>query len=147
MRKHIISSLAAAALVLSACGGGGGDLSGDQAKAVDLLVSSAEAGGVEVDKGCVEKVAEKLSDADAKAIVDSANGDDPDLGGAPEELQSELFSCVNMDSMIDSMIDEIGDQPGVDKDCLRGILEDLSPDELAAGEMPDGLLDCIEISG
>lgn len=145
MRTKVLSALAAAVLVLSACGGGGA--SGDQGKAADLLVSSAKAEGIDVDKDCVDKVAEKLSDEDAKMIVDSGTDGDPDLSAAGEALQNELFSCVSMDSLIDQMMAEIGDQEGVDKDCLRGVLEGLSSDQLASGEMPDSLFECIDLGG
>ena len=146
MRTKVLSSLAATVLVLSACGGGGG-ASGDQGKAADLLVSSAEAEGIDVDKGCVEKVADKLSDADAKLIVAAGADGDADLSAAGEALQTELFDCVDMDSLIDQMMDEIGDDPSVDKDCLRGELEDLSRDQLATGDLPDSLFECIDLGG
>lgn len=145
MRTKVLSSLAAAVLVLSACGGGGA--SGDQGKAADLLVSSAKAEGIDVDKGCVDKVAEKLSDEDAKLIVAAGADGDADLSPAGEALQSELFSCVDIDSLIDQMMSEIGDEEGVDKECLRGVLESLSADQLSSGDMPDSLFECIDLGG
>ena len=151
MQTRIISSLAAAALVLSACGGGGdgggGSASGDQAKAADMIVTSMEAEGIDVDSGCIDKLATQLSDEDAKKIVEAGTDGEPELSAEGEALGDEIFGCVDMSSLVDQMMETIGDQPGVDKDCLREVLEGLTAEQLQSSEMPDSLFECIDIGG
>lgn len=145
MRTRIFSSLAVAGLVLSACGGGGA--SGAQGEAVDALVKSASAEGIEVDKSCVEDVAKKLSDEDADKIVAAGDEGDFELSAEGEALTNEMISCVEIDSFVDSIIDEIGDEEGVDKDCLREVLGDLNPEELASDGLTEAMFGCIDIGG
>ena len=143
MRTRIISSLAAATLLLSACGGGA---SGSQGKAADLLIKSAADENIDIDKGCAQDLAKKLSDADAEKIVAAGDGD-TQLSPAGEALTTEMLGCVDIDSLIDSLIEQIGEQPGVDKDCLRDVLKDLDPEALAGGDIPDGIVECIDLGG
>lgn len=143
MRTRIISSLAAATLLLSACGGGA---SGPQGEAADLLIKSATDEGIDIDKGCAEDLANQLSDADAEKIVAADDGD-TQLSPEGEALTIKMLSCVDIDSLVDSLIQQIGDQPGVDKDCLREVLKELDPEALAAGDIPDGIVECIDIGG
>ena len=143
MRTRIICSIATAALVLGACGGGGG---GSRGEDVDQLMTSAKDTGLDLDKSCVEDIASKLSDDDAKRIVDAGPDGTPVLSDEGEALGEEILGCVSMDSLIDSIVADVGDE-NVDVECLKDALKGLSPAELAAGDLPDGMLDCIKPGG
>ena len=142
MRTRIISSLATATLLFSACGGGGA--SGAQGEAVDALMESAEAEGIDVDKGCVEDLAKKLSDADAEKLAASGGDGDVELSPEGEALQFELFGCVDIDSYVDTLVGEMGDE--IDADCLKDALKDA---DLSAGEgaLAGAMFECINIDG
>jgi len=141
MRTRIISSLAVATLVLSACGGSGGD----QGEVADLLIESAAEEGLELDKDCVNDVADKLSDEDAEKMVEAGVDGDADISPEAEALAFEMISCLDADSLVDSMIEEMGDE--VDADCMRDVLKDVDPAALATGDLPDGFLDCMDLGG
>jgi hypothetical protein len=142
MRTRIISTLAAATLALSACGGGGA--SGAQGEAADALAESAEAEGLDIDKGCVEDLAKKLSDADAEKLAAAGADDDPELSPEGEALQFELFDCVDIDSYVDLLVEDMGDE--VDADCLKDALEDM---DLSKGEeaLTGALFECVDFGG
>ncbi len=143
MHTRINGLIATAALVLGACGGGGG---GSQGEVVDQLMASAEDAGLDLDKSCVEDIASKLSDDDAKRIVDAGPDGEPVLSDEGEALGEEILGCVSMDSMIDSIVADVGDE-NVDVECLKDVLKGLSPSELAAGDLPDGMLECLKVGG
>ncbi len=144
--KRIVSALAVAALALSACGGGGG---GDQAKAADKLIASGKEAGFELDEACVKDLAGKLSDADAKLIVEAGADDDPTLSAEGEALGNQAIGCVSKDSFVDQILAELPDDGSVDKDCVKDKLKDLDPADLASGEVPDemstAMVECIKL--
>ena len=141
MRTRIISTLAAALLTLTACGGGA---SGAQGEAADALMESAEAEGLDLDKGCVEDVAKKLSDSDAEKLAAAGADGDAELSPEGEALQFELFDCVDIDSYVDLIVEDMGDE--VDADCLKDALEvmDLSRGEEA---LFGALSECADLGG
>lgn len=141
MRTRIISTLAITTLVLSACGGSGGS----QGEVADLLIESAAEEGLELDKGCVNDVADKLSDEDAEKMVEAGVDGEADISPEAEALAFEMISCLDADSLVDSMIEEMGDE--VDADCMRDLLKDVDPAALATGNLPDGFLDCMNLGG
>ena len=145
MRTRLIGSLAIATLALTACGGGDGS-SGSQGEVADMLLADAADDGLELDEDCVRETAGKLSDDDADKILEAGPDGDADVSAEAGELAAEMFGCVDTDALVDEMVAELGGE-GVDADCLKEVLGDVDPDALAAGAMPDGLFDCIELSG
>lgn len=129
---RIMTAAIASIALLTACGGGE-SASDDRAKVADELMDSAKAEGLELDQECVDKIASKLSDADAQLMVDSIGDEDmPTLSDSGEALKAELFGCVGTDALVDQLMESIGDQPGMDKDCIRDVFEGLSSDDMAA---------------
>ena len=142
MRTRLISSLAIAALALSACGGGD-----DKSAAVDDLMESAEEAGLDLDRSCVDNVADKLSDDDLKALAEAGPDGEAELSSEGEALTGELLSCISSESMVDTIMAQIGDTEGLDEECLREVLSNFDAAELAEGELPDGVFDCITFDG
>jgi hypothetical protein len=138
-RKLVTAAIAAVSL-LAACGGDdGASAGGDQTKAADALLESAEEADIALDADCVREASAKLTDADAKLIVDSIDTDgEPTLSDAGEALKGEIFACLDPSQLVDQMMEEIGDQPGMDKDCVREVLDGLTSDEIASIAQGDG---------
>ncbi len=139
----------------TACGGddgGSGSLSADQRTAVDKLMTEVGDSGMKVERSCVEKVAAKLSPADAKAIAEAGPGEDPTLSDEGEALSSELFSCVDTDALVDLMVGEM-DRSGVkvDRDCVKKAIGKLSAEDFAGDEPSEeafGLIfECVDLGG
>ncbi len=143
MRTRLIGSLAIGTLALAACGSGSG---GQQGEVADMMLEAADDEGFDLDEDCVRETADKLSDDDAAKIIEAGPDGDADLSSDAEALANEMFSCVNTDALVDQMVDQLGGE-GIDADCLKDVLGDMDPEALAAGEMPDGLFDCIQIDG
>jgi len=142
MRTKLFSAIAATTLVVSvsACGGGGG---GDQGEVADMLMDAASEGGLELDEDCVNDTAAKLSDDDAKKIVDAGPDGDPELSPEAEALADEIFNCVDAGAFVDTILAEFEGDDSVDTDCLREELEGLtSPDEIQ-DKMFDVMIDCM----
>ena len=113
--------------------------------ALDSLRQICAEEGLELDKGCVNDVADKLSDEDAEKMVEAGVDGDADISPEAEALAFEMISCLDADSLVDSMIEEMGDE--VDADCMRDLLKDVDPAALATGDLPDGFLDCMDLGG
>ena len=139
MRKKLFSTLAAMAVVASACGGSGG---GDQGEVADMFIELASEGGLELDRGCVEDAAARLSDEDAKALVEAGTDGDPDLSPEADEIGDSIFNCVDASSFVDSFIAEFEDEDSIDTDCLREELEGLTTPEEIEEKMFDVALSC-----
>jgi hypothetical protein len=147
MNSRIVGTLIVAALAVTACGGGS---SGDRGEAVDLFVEAMEAEGVDVDRGCAEKVADKLSDDDVQAIIDEANGRDAEMSAAGQALADDLLDCVDIgaaftDDIIDQIVEGAGDN--VDADCMREAIQDLdlsNPDDPAVAT---AMIECVNLGG
>jgi hypothetical protein len=132
MLKIMTATIASLSL-LAACGGGGDGGSDDRAKVADELMKSAENEGLDVDAECVDKVAAGLSDADAQLMVDSIGDDEmPTLSDEGEAQKGKLLGCISSDALVQQMMDSIGDQPGMDKECLKGVLDELSSEDMAS---------------
>ena len=139
--KKLVTAAIAAVTLLAACGGddGGSAGGGDQTKAADALLESAEEEDIALDEECVREVSAKLTDEDAKLILDSIDSDDePTLSEAGEALKGEIFGCIDSSQLVDQMMEEIGDQPGMDKDCVREVLDGLSSDDIASIAQGEG---------
>ncbi len=135
--KKLVTAAIVAVTLLAACGsddgGSGSDGGGDQTKAADALMKSAEEEDIALDEDCVREVSAKLTDEDAKLILDSIDSDgEPTLSDAGEVLKGEIFGCIDASQLVDQMMQEIGDQPGMDKDCVREVLDGLSSDDIAS---------------
>jgi hypothetical protein len=143
MRKPILGSIAVAAVTLAACGGGG-----SQGEVADLLLDSAEQEGFELDRGCVEDVAGKLSDADADKILEAGPDSDPVLSAEGEALSNELLDCVDTDSVIDAMIAplvaEMGEE-NVDIDCIKNAARDLDLSDPEDPQFALAMFECVDI--
>lgn len=101
MRNRIIGTLAVATLALAgtACGGDDDGGSGNQGKVADMLIEAlaeVETDGVTIDKDCIRDKASKLSDDDAKKIVEAGPDGDPDVSAEAEAIAESLFDCVEI---------------------------------------------------
>ena len=125
---------------------------------VDLItadvVSEAAASGVVVDSACVADIVRKLSDADQQLLIDSIGDDmaEPTLSAEGEALGTEIIGCADKDGLVDMMMASMGSIPGMDADCVRGLLEEMDPallmslsDESSAGatEFSTKLMACL----
>ena len=132
-RFTAIAASAMLAVGAAACGGddGGGD---DQEAAADLFLEQAEQAGIDGDDDCVREKADKLSDADAKAIVDAGSDGSPELSPEGEALSLELAGCVSTEDLMDQVLSSLPE--GVDEDCVRDALEDVDLSAIAGGDTP-----------
>jgi hypothetical protein len=143
MRTRIICSVATAALLLGACGSGSNNA---HTEVVDQLMESADAAGLVLDRSCVEDIAAQLSDDDSKRIIEAGPDEQPVLSDEGEALGTDLFGCVSTDSLVDSIITDMGDE-NVDVECMKDALKGLDTATLAAGDLPDGIFECIKTGG
>ena len=126
---------------------------------VDLItadvVSQAAASGLTVDSACVADIVRKLSDADQQLLVDSIGDDmaEPTLSAEGEALGTEIIGCADKGGLVDMMMASMGSIPGMDIDCVRGLLEEMDPvqlmslgDESSAGatEFSTQLMACMK---
>ena len=140
MHTRFVTIVSVSMLALAACGGGSS--SGPQGEVADLFAEVAEEQGLELDRDCVDEATARLSDADAQAIVDAGPDGSPDLSDEANAIGDDVFSCVGMDSFIDSMIAEMEDED-VDVDCLRDELATFSrPDEVETAVLMDAMISC-----
>ncbi len=134
MRQQLFSTLTVAAVVVSACGGSGG---GKQGEVADMFIDLASDEGVELDRGCVEDAAARLSDDDAKAIVDAGTDGDADLSPEADAVGDSIFNCVDVGSYVDLMVEQFSDDDSVDAECLREKLSEMT----TAAEIEEGIFD------
>lgn len=121
----------AALSLLAACGGDDGG-SSDVDTAVDKAVEEAAAEGVSLDRDCVKDIAEKLSDEDIAKIAESEDGEDVELSPEGEALSIEILGCVPKDELVDQMMTSLAGTEGVDEECLRGVFDEMTTEELQA---------------
>ena len=114
--------------------GGGGDGGENQNEAADIFIEQAEAAGIETDEDCVREKAEKLSDADAQAIVDAGDDGSPELSPEGEALSMELASCISTEDLMEEVLSSLPE--GIDEDCVREAMEGVDLSTLASGETP-----------
>jgi len=123
------------ALALGACGDdddGGGAGSSLQSRVADNVMDEAEDEDVELDRACVDVITAQLSDEDAQVIVDSIGSDeDPDVSDEGDALAAQIFGCASDGDIVDALMENF-DQEGLDEDCVRGVLEGYTSEELAA---------------
>ncbi|CAB4539285.1 MAG: hypothetical protein ACK5CE_14560 [Actinomycetes bacterium] len=130
MKKTLTAAIASLALLTAACGGDDGG--GDQSKVADEMLEMADAEGIALEEDCVREVAAKLSDDDAAALLKSLGTDEePDISADADALAEEMFGCIETDALVDQMMEQIGNQPGMDQDCVREVLDGLSTDDLS----------------
>jgi hypothetical protein len=130
-KKNFAAAIATLALLGASCGSGGG--SGDATKIADKIMTSAKDDGMELDKSCVTKLAEKFNDADTEMLVDNLDNKDFDLDQLSDEgaaLGMQVIGCADKDALVDMMMEEIGDVPGADPECIRAALGKLDADAL-----------------
>jgi hypothetical protein len=114
--------------------GDDGDGGENQNEAADIFIEQAEAAGIETDEDCVREKAEKLSDADAQAIVDAGDDGSPQLSPEGEALSIELASCISTEDLIEEVLSSLPE--GIDEDCVREAMEGVDLSNLAGGETP-----------
>jgi hypothetical protein len=114
--------------------GDDGDGGENQNEAADIFIEQAEAAGIETDEDCVREKAEKLSDADAQAIVDAGDDGSPQLSPEGEALSIELASCISTEDLIEEVLSSLPE--GIDEDCVREAMEGVDLSNLASGETP-----------
>jgi hypothetical protein len=130
-KKNFAVAIATLALIGASCGGGDG--SGDAAKIADKIITSAKDEGMELDKSCVTKLAEKFNDADTEMLVDNLDNEDFDLDQLSDEgaaLGMQVIGCADKDALVDMMMEEMGEMPGADPECIRAALGKLDTDAL-----------------
>jgi hypothetical protein len=131
--------VAAAGLVLLGCGRADGN--GEPATAADTFLRAAEDDGLEVDEGCVEALAARLSPADARAVVDAGpDGSPADLSPQGARIVDRLLTCADPDALADLMVEELealGSE--VDAECVRDVIAGLDLDAaFSSGEPAAG---------
>ncbi len=92
MKKQLIRALVAG-LVLVACGSDDGGGSSDQDKVADLIIKAADDAGASPDSDCIRDAAKKISDADAKAMIDAGLEGEPDISAGAGEILAEILTC------------------------------------------------------
>lgn len=105
MRHRIVTTCAAAALAVAgvACGGddssggGGGSL---QNQVAAELIGEADVDGVGVDEACVRRATSRLSDSDARALLDD---DDDALSPDGALVLFGLLECIDFDFDFDDL--------------------------------------------
>lgn len=105
MRTRLFGSLAIAALALSAtaCGGDDDSAGGSaQDQVADMMIDvlneagDVEGASVDIDEDCLREKAGKLSDDDAKAIIDAGPDGEPEVSAEADAIGDELFECVDI---------------------------------------------------
>ena len=139
MRTRLLAIITASTLAIAACGGGGG---GSQGEVADLFIEVAEKEGLALDRDCVEKAAEGLTDDDAQAIVDAGVDGEPDISDGAQAVGADIISCVSIDSYIDSIVATFDDDPTFDGDCFRDAIEGLDSIEAIDEVLFDQALAC-----
>lgn len=139
MRTRFLATLTASMLALAACGGGGG---GAQGEVADLFIEVAEGEGLDLDRGCVEKAAEGLTDDDAQAIIDAGVDGDPELGDDAQAVGADIINCVSIDSYVDSIVAGFEEDASFDGDCFRDEIGGLDSIEAIDEVLFDAALGC-----
>jgi hypothetical protein len=132
-----------AMFTLAACGGGGGG--GDQAKVADMAIEEMADLGMELDADCVKDKTAKLSDEDAKKLVEAGPDGDADVSPEAEAIAQEMIACVSQEALVDQMMENLPE--GVDADCVREEFEGMDLTALAEGgdasEFGEAMTACI----
>ena len=113
MRTRLISSIAIAAVTLTACGGGSnGEAQSEVAQMmIDALTEDEPVAGVTVHEACIREGTSKLSDEDAKAIIEAGTEGEAVVSEEADAIAASLFDCIIVDQ---SQLDSTGSTSGVD---------------------------------
>ena len=103
--------------------------------------------GIDLDRDCVEKMAAKLSDDDAKKLLQAGTEGDAELSAEGEALGDEMFSCVNMDTFVDSILAGLPDDGSIDRDCMREQLKDISDPNDIQSKATSAVVECMDLGG
>ncbi len=125
-------------LALLACGGADDDDAGEPATAASTFLRAAEEDGLEVDPGCVEALAARLSPADARAVVSAGPGGSPeDLSPQGAAVVDRLLTCADRGGLADQMVDDLEALGSdVDAQCVRDVIAGLDLDAAFASGDP-----------
>lgn len=128
-RRAGMAALAAFTLLTAACGGGD-DGRSEEGAVVDKMLQVGEEAGITFDRDCVSDLVGTLSDADLKILAESSIEDDVELSAEGDAVGEKMFSCVPQDELVNQIMDQVGQMEGVDEDCVRGVLEEMSTEEM-----------------
>jgi hypothetical protein len=94
-RIPLIATMFAVAATSVACGGddGGGDTAGPQAQLATELIADVGVEGISLDESCVREVTARLSDADARRLLD---GDEAELSADGNSTLLGIFECIEV---------------------------------------------------
>jgi hypothetical protein len=143
-RRHARAGalVAVTGLVLLGCGraddGGAPAATPDAADAADTFLRAAERDGLDVDAGCVQALAARLSAADVRAVVAAGPG------GSPEDLSRDgaatvdrLLTCADRGGLADQLVDDLEALGSdVDAQCVRDVIAGLDLDAAFAAVDP-----------
>lgn len=116
--KHrivLIATSFALAATGVACGGddGGGGATGPQARLAAELIDEAGDDGFAIDESCVREVTARLSDTDARRLLD---GDEEELSAEGGMILLGIFECVDLGDFglddFDFDLDDLDDLDG-----------------------------------
>ena len=139
MRTRFLAIITASTFALAACGGGGG---GSQGEVADLFIEVAEGEGLTLDRECVEKAADGLTDDDAKAIIDAGIEGDPDISDNAQAVGADIINCVSVDSYVDTIVARFEEDESFDGDCFRDEIKALDTTEAIDDVLFDAALAC-----
>ncbi len=128
--------VAVTGLVLLGCGRA--DDAGEPATAADTFLRAAAEDGLEVDGGCVEALAARLSPADARAVVAAGpDGTPADLSPQGAAVVARLLTCADRAGLADLMVDDLGALGSdVDAECVRDVIAGLDLDATFSSDDP-----------
>ncbi len=137
MRTRTITLITIACVTLGAC-------ANDQSDVADEMVKQAADADLTLDKDCVSKLAEGLSDDDVKSLEEGSDQVTSPEGAAL--LARMGTECADREQVIDLVLSGLPDDGSVDKDCVAEALEDVDLAALQAGTDPalqQAMLDCV----
>jgi hypothetical protein len=151
MRTTISACLLAAALVIAACSSsdsdsgdsGSSSAGGDQDQVAELLMETSGDEGFKLNRDCVDRNVDELTDSDAKALVETGLDGDAEISAAGDAIGEKIFSeCVDAASYLDALVASFGaDDPTLDTDCLTSALAGKTVDEIDE-ELFEAAIDC-----
>jgi hypothetical protein len=151
VKRAVVSTVLVAGLAVTACASSD-SASGDlQSAAAQQTIDAAKEAGFDLDEGCVNAIADQLSDDDAQAIVDAGPDGDPDVSPEGSALAGQLGGCLGQAALLEEFISGMkADGQEFDEACVRDNLEDFDLASIATqgenaaptSELFAALVDC-----
>lgn len=139
MRIRVTALLAVAALSLAACGGN------DQGDVADEMVKQAADAGMDLDKACVQKLAEGMSDEDVKSLEEGS-----DLTTSPEGetiLARMIVDCGSVEDIAEQFFASLPDDGTVDKTCMAEAMKKADFTGGAEAAAAEAMAACVTTGG